>query len=57
MIRIIDNKEVLILCLNEDCHYWDDTLPFCCDKYVLSSEVINCLDSRFKSGFMRVAKP
>lgn len=51
MIRVIDGKEVLIICLNKECEHWNDKHLFFCKLYVTSNEVIDCSYSCFKPGY------
>ena len=57
MIRVIDGKEVLIICVNEGCSYWDDKYPFFCNQYTSSNEVIDCNQVLFRHTVVKPIKP
>ncbi len=53
MKRFVNGQEVLILCLNTECPFWDDSHDFLCGMYFTSSEVVDCHKSTFKTGIIK----
>lgn len=57
MIRILAGQEIIVMCLNKGCYYWDDTCLFCCRKYLLTTPIINCPDGLFEPVPIYPIKP
>ncbi len=57
MIRIIDGKEVMIICLNEECDCWCSRRIYFCEKYTTTSEIIDCPNNVLKTGVTVLVKP